>query len=161
MGLLTLSGPMLQMSWGDFLSLLCALAFSAHILVLGHYGQRPEIQNLALTQLIVVAVLSLGSFWWAERPFLDPTPALGATIVWTSVMCTALAFTLMVWAQRYTVPSRAALIFALEPVFAWITNFLITGERLSLRSTCGAALILGGVLFVELKPMRMREHPSL
>jgi len=42
----------------------------------------------------------------------------------------------------------------MEPVFAWITSFLLAGELLSGRATVGAALILCGVLLVELKPFR-------
>jgi hypothetical protein len=42
----------------------------------------------------------------------------------------------------------------LEPVFAWITSYLLTGESLSARAAAGAGLILAGILLVELKPFR-------
>jgi len=48
----------------------------------------------------------------------------------------------------------------LEPVFAWITSYGIVGEGLSGRAAAGAALILGGVALVELKPLNPRLHPS-
>jgi drug/metabolite transporter (DMT)-like permease len=48
----------------------------------------------------------------------------------------------------------------LEPVFAWITSFVLVGEGLSGRAAAGAALILGGVALVELKPLNARQHPS-
>jgi len=62
-----------------------------------------------------------------------------------------LAFTTMAWAQQYTSATRAALIFALEPVVAWVTSYVLLGETLSLRAKVGAAVILAGVLLVELK----------
>jgi drug/metabolite transporter (DMT)-like permease len=40
----------------------------------------------------------------------------------------------------------------LEPVFAWITSYILTGETLSRRGAAGAAMILSGILLVELKP---------
>ena len=40
----------------------------------------------------------------------------------------------------------------LEPVFAWITSFLIMGERLGLRPATGALLILTGIALTELVP---------
>jgi len=46
--------------------------------------------------------------------------------------------------------TNTALIFALEPVFAWITSFIVCGEMLGWRAGAGAALILGGVLLSEL-----------
>ena len=69
------------------------------------------------------------------------------------------AFTVQTWAQRWTSPTRTALIFAMEPVFAWITSYLVAGEVLSRRATLGAALIIGGILMVELKPFRLGQHP--
>ena len=39
----------------------------------------------------------------------------------------------------------------LEPVFAWITSYLLTGETLSAQAAAGAGLILAGILAVELK----------
>jgi drug/metabolite transporter (DMT)-like permease len=45
-----------------------------------------------------------------------------------------------------------ALLLTMEPVFAWITSFLIMGERLALRPACGALLILAGIALTELVP---------
>jgi hypothetical protein len=39
---------------------------------------------------------------------------------------TALAFAVQSWAQQYTTPTHTALIFALEPVFAWATSFVVS-----------------------------------
>ena len=85
-------------------------------------------------------------------------PLIAALAV-TSLLATALGFTIQTWAQRWTNPTRTALIFAMEPVFAWITSFLLLGEVLSRRAGVGAALILGGILMVELKPFRSASLP--
>ena len=52
-----------------------------------------------------------------------------------------------------------ALIFALEPVFAWATSYIVAGETLSNRAVAGAILILAGIVLVELKPLSGGEHP--
>jgi drug/metabolite transporter (DMT)-like permease len=77
----------------------------------------------------------------------------------TSLLATALAFTIQTWAQRWISPTRTVLIFAMEPVFAWVTSYLIAGEVLPRRGVVGAALILSGILMVELKPFRFGQHP--
>jgi drug/metabolite transporter (DMT)-like permease len=69
----------------------------------------------------------------------------------TGLLATALAFTTMAWAQQFTSATRAALIFALEPVIAWVTSYLLMGERLPARGKLGAVAILAGVLLVEFK----------
>jgi drug/metabolite transporter (DMT)-like permease len=81
-------------------------------------------------------------------------------ILITGLLCTALAFTIQAWAQQYTTSTRTALIYMLEPLFAWLTSFVFVGEGLSARAAAGAALILGGVVLVELKPLNARQHPS-
>jgi drug/metabolite transporter (DMT)-like permease len=76
------------------------------------------------------------------------------------VLATALAFAIQTWAQRRTTDTRTGLIYILEPVFAWIASYLLVGEGLTGRAAAGAALVLGGVPMVEMKPLRPRPHPS-
>jgi drug/metabolite transporter (DMT)-like permease len=78
----------------------------------------------------------------------------------TGLLATALAFTIQAWAQQHTTPTRTAIIFALEPVMAWITSYCLTGEVLSRRAVGGATLILAGILLVELKRVHSEEHLS-
>jgi drug/metabolite transporter (DMT)-like permease len=67
-----------------------------------------------------------------------------------TVFATAVAFTVQLWAQQYTSASHAAILFALEPVFAVITSYLILHERLSARAWKGAGLVVLGILIAEL-----------
>jgi len=64
------------------------------------------------------------------------------------------------WAQQFTPESHTALIFTLEPVFAWLTSFIILGERLGLRAGGGAMLILAGVLLSELLGQVRQTEPE-
>jgi drug/metabolite transporter (DMT)-like permease len=95
---------------------------------------------------------------------VEPVHLAWSTNVWvalavTSLLATALAFSIQTWAQRWSSPTRTALIFSLEPVFAWLTSYLVAGEVLSQRGMAGAALILAGILIVELKPFRAAYRP--
>jgi drug/metabolite transporter (DMT)-like permease len=72
----------------------------------------------------------------------------------TGVIATAFVFAAQTWAQKHTTPTRTALLFALEPVFAAITGVLVAGENFTGRVALGALLILAGILRVEMKPHR-------
>ncbi len=77
------------------------------------------------------------------------------------MFATAVAFSLQLWAQQFTTPSHAAIIFTLEPVFAVITSYLVLRERLGLRSIAGAGLVLAGILAAELLgPPAAPESPE-
>jgi len=160
MGLMTLQGDAGGMSRGDVLVILCALAFAGHIVVLGHYARETPFELLSVLQLGATTALALGSFWWMETPFWRPTGTLWISLLVSSLLSTALAFTVMVWAQQITSATRAALIFTLEPVFAWAFSYIFAGERLPARAVAGAVLILCGVLVAELKPIGLAQHPS-
>jgi len=65
-------------------------------------------------------------------------------------LASALIQFVMNWAQRVVDPSRAAIIYAGEPVWAGIIG-RIAGERLPVIALLGGALVVLGVLVSELK----------
>jgi drug/metabolite transporter (DMT)-like permease len=98
-----------------------------------------------------------GTFWLAEPVRLHWTANVWLALLVTSLLATALAFSVQTWAQRFSSPTRTALIFSMEPVFAWATSYVVAGELLSRRGTLGAVLILAGILMVELKSTRNKK----
>ncbi len=160
MALMTLHGATLAMNAGDLLTVCCAACYAAHILVLSRYSASSSFELLATAQIGTSALLAWSLFHWMETPHIRWTAGVWIAIVVTGLFATAVAFTFQAWAQKYTTSTRTALIFMLEPVFAWITSYLLTGETLSRRAAAGAVLILAGILVVEMKPLRSREHPS-
>jgi drug/metabolite transporter (DMT)-like permease len=156
MALLTLDSARLEVGTGELLTLACAFAFAAHIIALGHYSQKMNTDWLTLLQIASCAAIALCTFWWVEPAFVRWTPAVWVALVSTSVLATAVAFWIQTWAQARTTATRAAVIFSLEPVFAWLTSWLVAGETLTPRAFAGAACILAGILLVELKPARAR-----
>jgi drug/metabolite transporter (DMT)-like permease len=137
---------------GDMLSLGCAIAFAFHCIALGHASPRIRFQPLALLQVGFCALFMAISTPLLEHPHLHPTPRLGLALAVSALLSTAVAFSVQSWAQSILPTTHVALLTALEPVFAWITSFLILGERLGLRPASGAILILAGIALTELVP---------
>jgi drug/metabolite transporter (DMT)-like permease len=158
MGLMTLQGDSLRIGRGDLLTFFCAVAFAAHIIAVGHYSGRISFESLSFMQVASAAVLALSTFWWIEKPVIHLTPVVMIALAMTGLLATALAFTVQAWAQQHTTATRTALIYSLEPVVAWFTSFWLMGELLSRRAAVGAALILTGILLVELKRVHSTEH---
>ncbi len=78
-----------------------------------------------------------------------------------AVFATAVAFSIQLWAQQYSTPSHAAILFTLEPVFAVITSYLMIRERLGARAMLGAILVLAGIFVAEmLGPPAAPESPE-
>ncbi|MGH9601105.1 MAG: DMT family transporter, partial [Terriglobales bacterium] len=133
------------------LTLAGAVAFAFHIIYLGRASTAQPFRQIAILQTMVAAVLMAATFPLLEKPFVTWSPRVLWCIAFTGLLSTALAFTIQAWAQQFTPPTHTALIFSLESVFAWLTSYLVLGERLGARAAVGAFLILGGVLVSELK----------
>jgi drug/metabolite transporter (DMT)-like permease len=152
---------------GEWLSLLCAVAFAAHLLVLSRAAPKAGVSPLEAARRL--GTLQIG---FAALVMLVTLPLGGAVrfesarMLWialgvTALLATAAAFTIQSWAQQHLPASHTALIFTLEPVFAWLTSLLFFGERLGARATAGAGLILAGILIAELRPTSRRSEPLL
>jgi drug/metabolite transporter (DMT)-like permease len=142
---------------GDVLTMACAVSFAFQIIFMGRATQRFSFQQVASVEAVVCALLMAISVPVIEKPFIVWNSTVIAAILVTGLLGTAVAFTVQAWAQQFTPPTHTALIFSLEPVFAWITSYLVLKERLGLRAGLGAVLILGGVLLSELKSSSPQE----
>jgi drug/metabolite transporter (DMT)-like permease len=141
---------------GDLLSFGCAIGFAFHCLALAHVSPRLDFRPLALLQVGWCAVFMAISLRMIERPHMLWTPRIFIALAIAAVLATAAAFSIQSWAQSILPPTHTALILTLEPVFAWLTSFLVLGERLGLRPAGGALLILAGIALTEL--VRAPQH---
>lgn len=137
---------------GDLLTLGCALAFAFHCIALSHAGPRIGFQTLALLQVGFCALFMALSLPLIERPHVQWSLRLVLALAVTAVLATAAAFSVQSWVQSVLPPTHTALILTMEPVFAWITSFLVMGERLGLRPGMGALLVFAGIALTELAP---------
>jgi drug/metabolite transporter (DMT)-like permease len=156
-GLALLSGLHL----GEWLTLLCAVAFAVHLLTLARGANRIPARTLGTLQ-IVFATLTMLLFLPLDRPLrFHLTPTVVTALAVTAILATAAAFTIQSWAQQHLPASHTALIFTLEPVFAWLTSLLFLGERLGPRNLTGAGLILLGIVLAELGPTVLSQAAIL
>ena len=137
---------------GDILTLGCSVAFAFHCIALGHTSPRIPFQPLAILQVGFCALFMAVSLPFIERPHVHVTPRLIFALIVAAALATAAAFSVQSWAQSILPSTHMALLLALEPVFAWITSFFVTGERLGFIPATGAILILVGIALTELVP---------
>jgi drug/metabolite transporter (DMT)-like permease len=145
-----------ELNRGDLLVLVCAIFYAFQIIFIAHYSSKHSLGGLSFLQVAATAVFSLAGLPLLAATHWEPvrfhlTSQLVFGIVGTAVFTTAIAIPLLVWAQRHTSATDAALILTSEPVFAAITSYIVLHERLGVRALLGAGLILAGILLAELK----------
>jgi drug/metabolite transporter (DMT)-like permease len=145
---------------GDTRVLLCAVAYAAHIIVLGSVGRRHEVLPLTLVQLATVGLLCAAASLAMERSPLPTDASVWLALLLTGVLASAVAFAVQTYAQRHLSPTRTALILITEPAFGGLFGWF-AGERLGIGGIAGAALILAGMLVAEtvgaLKPATVEQ----
>ena len=140
---------------GDVLTFVAAVFYGVHIILVVEYMQNHSVSALSWIQVagcgLMAWVLTGASaaIHWQPVRFAWRWELLVATLV-CAVFATAVAFTAQLWAQQYTSASHAAILFALEPVFAVVTSYLVLHERLSARALRGAGLVVMGIVIAEL-----------
>ncbi len=139
---------------GDFLTLLCAVFFTIHVIYLDVYSNKHDYRILVFFQILVsgivasifVAVFDLINFESARFEF---SRDLGFALFYTSVLATILAITLQTRYQKDITPTKAGIIYSFEPVFAAIFAVFLLNEKITNFGYIGSALIFTGLIISE------------
>ena len=151
------------MSWdggahlvADVSTILSAAAYALYVILLSARAGRHDARTLAATQIVCMAVL--GWLWMLGAAHGNDRMAtlyvrLNAEILWglayLGLIATAGMLFLQARAQRHVSADKAALIYAMEPVFAALFAWVWLHEGLSLRAALGAVLVMFAVVFSE------------
>ena len=152
LGVLALRG--FALGYGELLTLVAAVIYAGHIVALGRFSTPETTLSLSLVQLIVIMLVSVVAAWW-------PTAGSGAGIqlpnsagdwlivLYLALIASAMTMVLQTWAQAHIEPSRAAVIMAMEPVWAAAFAVALGGETITLRMIIGGLAILSAMYLVE------------
>jgi drug/metabolite transporter (DMT)-like permease len=147
---------------GDFFVLICAFGFAMHIIFTGKFSEQFPTLLLTTIQIFTVSVLSIVSSFIFEdlngmiKISIISSQSVIVALFVTSVFATALAFFAQTSFQKYTTPTRVALIFAMEPVFAAVAGYYWASERLSISAIMGCFFIFLGMVFAEVPIKRFK-----
>lgn len=152
--LLANHGEAARLQVGDLLILGGAVIYAAHIVMVSIFmrqAHRPFLlsfmQNAVTTTVAWIAVLLFEPVTSASLKAAFPA------IAYAGLISGGIGYTLQIVGQRHTPAAEAALIMSLESVFAAVAAAILLGERVPLLGAVGCALILLGVVMVELLPV--------
>jgi len=163
LGMLALHG--FTLGYGELLTLVSAVIYAGHIVALGRFSTPETTLNLSLVQLIVITLVSAIAALW-------PTAGTGGGIqlpnnagdwlivLYLALVASALTMVLQTWAQAHIEPSRAAVIMAMEPVWAAAFAVALGGETITLRMIIGGLAIVSAMYLIERPQGRRTQAPS-
>ena len=141
-GLALLSLHGWSIGFGELLVLGSAFCFGVHIISLGKWSSGRDAYAMTVIQLAMCALLS-GLASVTEGGYAPPPDwGVWATVIFTAVVCTAIAFMVQTWSQAHMTTTKVAVILTMEVVFAAIFAIIFGGERLSLQTALGGILVV-------------------
>jgi drug/metabolite transporter (DMT)-like permease len=151
LGLALLSLHGWSIGFGELLVLASAFCFGAHIISLGKWSAGRDAYAMTVIQLAMCALLS-GLASVAEGGYaLPPDWGVWATVIFTAVVCTAIAFMVQTWSQAHMTTTKVAVILTMEVVFAAIFAIIFGGERLTLQTALGGTLVVIAMYVIVIK----------
>ena len=135
---------------GDFFTFFCAISFSLQVIFVQIYTRRFDFLTLTFIQIAVTALLSVPFALALETTKLVYHHWLVLAVLVCAILATAHALFLQNRMQKYTTTVKAALIYAMEPVFAAVFSYLFLSEILGWLGILGGGLVLSGMLCSEL-----------
>lgn len=135
---------------GETLVFISAIAFAAHIVALSKWSSGQDAYAMTIVQLFACALIT-GSISLVQGYEAPPDAGVWGVLVFTAVICTALAFIVQTWSQAHMTSSKVAVILTMEVVFAALFAVIFGGESLSLQILVGGSLVVLAMYLIVMK----------
>lgn len=137
-------------SRGDIYVLLCAFAYSVHILMVDYFSPKVDGVRLSCIQFWISGILSGICMFLFETPVLSDILAAWMPILYAGVMSCGVAYTLQIIGQKYTDPTIASMLMSFESVFAMLAGIVILHQLPSVREWIGCLLMFAAIMIAQL-----------
>jgi drug/metabolite transporter (DMT)-like permease len=135
----------------DLLLVLCAVGWAAHIILISRFVNEINPLRFAAVQFAVCSVLCLiSAFIFEDISIQRLCDGLGV-LLFGGIVAGGIAYTFQVLGQRKVAPSKAAIIFSLEALFAALSEAVYMSEVMTPRKYFGGAVIFAGILLSQKK----------
>ena len=126
---------------GDIISTFCAFMIACHIISVSKVLKDDDVFLITLVQFATVSLIAGVATLLLPLPHFDVTTPAVISIIYCAIFPTVFCFTLQNIYQRYVTPTRAGLVYTLDPVWSLIAGYLVLGERLNGMEWLGCGII--------------------
>ena len=154
MYLLSLGGSEFSLNKGDLITLMCAIVFAFHIMVIDRLSGEVDGVKLACLQFFVCGAINIILMLLFDHPDWNLVRSCTVPILYSGIMSCGVAYTLQIIGQRYTEPTPASIIMSLESVFAALAGWVLLQEALLPKEILGCVLMFAAIIIVQLPEKR-------
>lgn len=157
MYLLCLSNGFSGIYLGDVMVFLCAICFTAYIMVVDRFSYLDSLK-MSCIQFAVCAILSMIGMFIFDKPDFSVVLKAWLPICYAGVLSSGVAYTLQMAGQKYAEPAVASIVMSLESVFAALAGWAVLNEMLSTREFFGCVLVFAAVILAQVPEFIKAEN---
>lgn len=151
MYLLSIKGGDGGINLGDLLTLVCAVFFSVHIILVDKYALDINPIHFSCVQFFVCGIINVILMLIFERPTLGMVMDCAVPLLYSGACSCGIAYTLQPVGQRYADPSTASIVMSLESVFAMLFGAIILPNNVpSAVEIIGCVIMFAAIILSQL-----------
>jgi drug/metabolite transporter (DMT)-like permease len=139
---------------GDLLTLFCALLFAFQVVYVDVFTKKYDYLPIVFVQLLITGIggfvlsyiFSIASLETVKFTF---NTTVVTAILYTAIFASIIATVIQLKFQKFVSPTKAGIIFSIEPIFAAVFAYFLLSEKISNFGFIGCVLIFAGVIVSE------------
>ena len=140
---------------GDLLTLLCALLFAFQVVYVDVFTKKYEYLPMVFVQLLITGIggfiLSfIFSISTLETVKFTFNTTVVTAVLYTAIFASIIATVIQLKFQKFVSPTKAGIIFSIEPIFAAVFAYFLLSEKISNFGLIGCVLIFIGLIVSEI-----------
>lgn len=140
---------------GDLLTLLCAILFAFQVVYVDVFTKKYEYLPMVFVQLLITGlggfILSfIFSISTLETVKFTFNTTVITAILYTAIFASIIATVIQLKFQKFVSPTKAGIIFSIEPIFAAVFAYFLLSEKISNFGLVGCLLIFIGLIVSEI-----------
>ena len=141
---------------GEILVILCAVAFSVHILVIDHFAPFVDCVKMSCIQFFVCGITCSIPAFVLENPQIANILQAWLPILYAGVLSSGVAYTLQIVGQKNMNPTVASLLLSMESCFSVLAGWLLLQQKLSVKELFGCVLMFAAIILAQM-PTHTKE----
>lgn len=134
----------------DIFLMICAVAFTFHILVIDHFSPNVDGIKMSCIQFFVVTIVATTLALIFESTSVETVLKAWFPIVYAGILSSGIAYTLQIIAQKHTDPTVASLLMSIESVFAVLTGMVVLSQFPTARELWGSLVMFLAIIISQL-----------
>jgi len=140
---------------GDLLTLLCAILFAFQVVYVDVFTKKYEYLPMVFVQLLITGIGGfILSFIFSISALETVKFTFNTTVIiavlYTAIFASIIATVIQLKFQKFVSPTKAGIIFSIEPIFAAVFAYFLLSEKISNFGLIGCVLIFIGLIVSEI-----------